>query len=65
MTKEESVITKIMKAFAKEKILLQHYVLGKKTDLYFPRDELAIKVDEKGHKDRNGDEEERTKNNKK
>ena len=47
MTKEQTVLTGIMKIFASEKILLQHY----KIDLYFPEHKLAIEVDEKGHKD--------------
>ena len=40
----------IMIVFAKEKILLEHFVLGKRIDLYFPEHEL--KKDKKGHKDR-------------
>ena len=52
MTKEQSLLTKIIKVFAKEEILLQYYVLGYRIDLYFPEHELAIKFDEKGHKDR-------------
>ena len=42
-----------MKVCASKKILLQHYVLGYRTDLYFPKHKLAIQIDEKGHKDRN------------
>ena len=41
-----------MKAFPNEKISLQHSVLSYQTDLYFPKHKLAIKFDEKGHKDR-------------
>ena len=52
MTEEQSVLTRIMKIFASQKILLQHSVLGYKIDLYFPEHILAIEVDEKGHKDR-------------
>ena len=54
LTKEQSVISKITKLFAKEKILLQHSVLDYKIDLYFPKHKLAVEVDEKGHTD--GDE---------
>ena len=37
MTKEQSVLPKITRLFATEKIILQHYVLDKyKIDLYFP-----------------------------
>ena len=53
ITKEQSVITKIMKVFCgKEKILLQHSVSSKINNLYFPEHKLAIEIDEKGHKDR-------------
>ena len=48
MTKEQSVLTKIMKVFASGKILLQHYVLEYTIDLYFPEQKLTIEVDEKG-----------------
>ena len=40
-----------MKEFPREKILLQHSVLSYRIDLYFLRHELAIQIDEKGHKD--------------
>ena len=52
MSKEESVTTKITKAFSTEKILPQHSILSYQIDLYFPKNELTIKVDEKGHIDR-------------
>ena len=42
-----------MKPFTSEKILLHHYVLGYEIDLHFPGYKLSIKVDQKGHKDRN------------
>ena len=53
MTKEQSILTKIMKVFASEEILLQHYVLSYKSNLYFRKETLAIEIDEKGHNDRN------------
>ena len=53
MRKEQAALTKIMKVFASEKILLQHYVLGYRTDLYFLKHKLAIETDEKRHKNRN------------
>ena len=37
LTKEQSVISKITKLSAKEKILQQHSVLDYKIDLYFPK----------------------------
>ena len=36
-----------MKVFCSEEILLQHYVLGFKIDLYFPEQKVAIEVDKK------------------
>ena len=51
MTKEQSVLTKIIKVLEREKILLQHSVLSYKIDLYFVEHKLAIEVDEKGHRD--------------
>ena len=51
MCKEESV-TKIIKAFSNEKILLQHSVLSYQIDFQFSEHKLAIEVDEKGHTNR-------------
>ena len=55
MTKEQSVLTKIMKVFVSEEILLQQFFLSCKIDLYFSKHRLAIEIDEKGHNDRNTD----------
>ena len=52
MTKEPSVLKRIMKIFASEKLLLQHFLLSYRTDLYFLKHKLEIEVDEKGHKNR-------------
>ena len=52
MAKEQSVLTKIKKVSAIEKISLQHSVLSYKIDLYFLKHRSAAKVDEKGHKNR-------------
>ena len=52
MTKEQSVLTKLMKVFWNKQVLGQHFVLSFIIDLYFPKHRLAIEVDEKGHKDR-------------
>ena len=41
MNKEQSVTTKIIKLFGKEEILLQHSVLGYRTDFNFPEHNLA------------------------
>ena len=40
--KEQTVLTKLMKVFTSEDILLQHYVLGYKIYLYFPEHKLTI-----------------------
>ena len=58
MTKEQSVLTKVMKIFSGEEIVLQHSVLSYRIDLYFTKYKLAIEVDERNHCDRNEDEEE-------
>ena len=52
MTKEQSVLTKIMKVFSSEVISLQHFALSYRIALYFPEDKLAVEVDENGQKDR-------------
>ena len=52
MSKEESVTTKIIKAFSNEKPLPKHSVLSNQIDLCFPKNKLAVEVDEKGHIDR-------------
>ena len=51
LSKELSEISKTIKLFSNEKILLKHSVLGYKIDLYFPEHKLAIEVDERGHTD--------------
>ena len=55
MTQEQSILSNIMTLFAVEKIILQHNVLGYRTDAYFPKYKLAIEVDEQGHNDRDID----------
>ena len=57
ITKEASVLNKIMKVFSMEKILLQYDVLGYQIDAYFPEHKLAIEIDEKDHTDRDIDKE--------
>ena len=52
-----------MKAFSNEKILLKNSVLNYQIVLYFSKHNLAIKVHEKGHTDR--DEKKKMKQNKK
>ena len=52
MTKEHSVST-IMKAFSIEQIKPQYFVLVYRPDLHILEHKLAVDIDEKGHKDRN------------
>ena len=52
MSKEQSLVPKIMKLFKNEQILPQNSVFSYKIDLYFPEHKLAIEVDEKRHIDR-------------
>ena len=54
MSKEESVTTRIIKAFPNKKVLPQHSVLNYQMDLNFPKHKSAIEVDEKGRSDRDG-----------
>ena len=53
LTKEQSIGSKIVKAFPSEK----PFALNEKIDFYFQRHKLAIEVDELGHLDRNEEDE--------
>ena len=55
LSKEQSVISKIIKRFSNEKTLPQHSVSSYKIDLYFPEHKLAKEVDKRGHEGRNID----------
>ena len=44
-----------MTVFTLDKIILQHNVLGYRTNTYFFKHKLAIEVDEQGHNDRDVD----------
>ena len=57
LTKEQSVLKSVMDAFEGENMQTQYSVLGYRINLYFQDYKHAIKVDEKGHKDRNIDHE--------
>ena len=62
MTKEQSVLSKIMKVISNEKIILQRYVLNKcRIELYFLEHRLAIEVDESNVVDSINDNEEKKK----
>ena len=52
MTQEQSILSKIVTLFVTAEIILQHNVLGYRTDAYFSKYKLAIEVDEQ---DRNID----------
>ena len=55
LTKEQSVLTKIMSSFEGENMQTKYNVLGYKIDLYFHDYKLAIEIDENGQGDRNID----------
>ena len=60
LKKEQSVVIPLLKAFSAEKIKLQHKALKNervRTDMYFSEHKFAVEIDEKGHIDRNQDEE--------
>ena len=60
LKKEESVVIPLLTAFPAEKIKLQHKAIKNervRTDMYFSDHKFAIEIDEKGHTDRNQDEE--------
>ena len=46
MTQEQSMLSKIRTLFAAEEIILQHSVLGYRTEAYFSKYKLSIEVDE-------------------
>ena len=52
MTQEQLILSKIVTLFAAEKIILQHNVLGYRTDAHIPKYKLAVEVDEQGHNGR-------------
>ena len=49
MTKQKSILTRVVKIFTREKILLQNSVLSYGIYLYFFKHKLGIEDDEKGH----------------
>ena len=54
--KEQSVVIPLLKAFSSEKIKLQHKILENervRTGMYFFEHKFVVKLDEKGHIDRN------------
>ena len=64
LKKEPSVAIPLLKAFCAEKIELQHKILKNeiiRTDVYFSESKLVVEIDEKGHIDRNQNEENKRK----
>ena len=55
LTKEQSVLTKIMNSFEGENMQTQYNVLGYRIDLCFQEYKLAIEIDENGLSYRNID----------
>ena len=55
ITQEQSILSKIMRAFSTEEVSLQHIVLGYRIDAYFIKHKLAIEIDEQGYNNRNID----------
>ena len=53
LTKEQSVLTKIMSLFEGENMETQYKLLSYRVDLYFHDYKLAIEIDENGHSDKN------------
>ena len=49
LTKEQSVLNKLLETFSREEISLQHFVLGYKIDAYFVKYRLAVEIDENNH----------------
>ena len=55
LTKEQSLVTRIINSFEGENMQTQHNVLGYRTDLYFFGLKLATEIDGIGHSNRNID----------
>ena len=62
LTKEQSIINKLLETFSREEISLQHFVLGYKIDAYFIEYKLAVEIDEHNHKERDNEKELMTEN---
>ena len=57
LTKEQSIINKLFETFLREKISLQHPVLGYKIDAYFVKYKLAVEIDEHNPEQRDNEKE--------
>ena len=57
LSKEQSVLNKLLEAFLREKMYQQYSVLNYKIELYFVKYKLAVETDEHGHKERDSEKE--------
>ena len=53
LTKQQSVLTKIVNSFEGENMETQNSILSYKIDLYFHDYKLAVEIDKNGHSNRN------------
>ena len=53
LTKEESVLTKIMSPFEGENMQTKYNILGYRIDLYFHDRNLVVEIEKNGHSGRN------------
>ena len=53
LTKQQSVLTKIVNSFEGENMETQNSILSYKIDLYFHHYKLAVEIDKNGHSNRN------------
>ena len=57
LSKEQSVLNKLLEVFLREEMYQQYSVLSYKIDLYFVKYKLAVEIDEHGHKERDSQKE--------
>ena len=57
LSKEQSVLNKLLVAFLREEMYQQYSVSSYKIDLYFVKYKLAVEIDEHGHKERDSEKE--------
>ena len=57
LTKEQSVLNKLLETLSREETSLQHFVLGYKIDAYFVKYKLAVEIDENNHEQRDNEKE--------
>ena len=55
LTKEQTVLNKLVEMFSREEISLQHSFLGYKIDAYFVKYKLAVETDENNHAQRDNE----------